>query len=201
MSSRSVFAVLAALLVVAPAALRAQDEDIDFVKARKEFISGQPRAAANTLLMSSLGVRQQVGRCRDETVGAELLDAETNLEKLATSLRAGQIKDVKTLDEAMIRIDRSLAHHHLLLVKAAVARPRPDNIPTAAHDLDRLAYHYERSFTLVGQKPNAEQAAAIADALKLSKEIETSNAIPGSASATLTSIEKVVAPPAVTGAK
>jgi len=199
MTIRSMFVALAAVLVVAPATLRAQDQDIDFVKARKEFLAGQPRAAANTILMSSLGVRQQVGRCRDETVGTELLEAESNLEKLATALRAGEIKNVKALDEQMVKIDRALAHHHLLLVKSVVQRPRADNIPTAAHDLDLLAYHFERSFTLVGGKPNVDQAAAIASAQQLAKEIETANAIPGTAGATIASIEKVVAPVVPTG--
>ncbi len=192
MSVRSVFLAFAALLVVIPAALRAQEEDIDFLKARREFVAGQPRAAANSLLMASLGVRQQVGRCRDVNVGTELLNAESNLEKLATALRAGTVKDVKALDEELSKIDRFLAHHHLLLVQEVMKRPRADNIPTAARDLDRLAYHFERSFTLGGKKPNAEQAAAIADARKLSKDIEATNMIPAGAAAAVALIEKQV---------
>lgn len=192
MSIRSVFLALAALVVATPVTLRGQEEDIDFAKARREFVAGQPRAAANSLLMASLGVRQQVGRCRDEVVGSELLNAESNLEKLANALRAGSIKDVKTLDAELTKIDLFLAHHHLLLVKEVIKRPRADNIPTAARDLDRLAYHFERSFTLSGKKPNEEQAVAIAEAQKLAKEIETSSAIPGTASATLALIEKQV---------
>lgn len=201
MSIRSVFLALAALVLATPATLRSQEEDIDFAKARREFVAGQPRAAANSLLMASLGVRQQVGRCRDEVVGSELLTAESNLEKLATDLRAGTVKDVKTLDAELTRIDLFLAHHHLLLVQEVAKRPRADNIPTAARDLDRLAYHFERSFTLSGKKPNDEQAAAIADARKLGKEIETSNAMPGTASATLALIEKQVVATAVTASK
>lgn len=201
MSIRSVFLALAALVVAAPAMLRGQEEDIDFAKARREFVAGQPRAAANSLLMASLGVRQQVGRCRDEVVGTELLNAESNLEKLANALRAGTVKDVKTLDAELSRIDLFLAHHHLLLVKEVIKRPRADNIPTAARDLDRLAYHFERSFTLGGRKPNEEQAAAIAEALKLAKEIETSNAIPGTANASLALIEKQVVGATTTATK
>lgn len=197
MTIRSMFVALATLLVVAPATLRAQqEEDIDFVKARKEFLAGQPRVAANTILMSSLGVRQQVGRCRDETVGSELLEAESNLEKLATSLRSGEVKSVKTLDEQMTKIDRALAHHHLLLVKSVIQRPRTDNIPTAARDLDKLAFHFERSITLTGGKLTTDQAAAVANAQQLAKDIEASNAIPGTAGATVALIEKVVAPAA-----
>lgn len=201
MSIRSVFLALAALVLATPATLRSQEEDIDFAKARREFVAGQSRAAANSLLMASLGVRQQVGRCRDEVVGTELLNAENNLEKLASALRAGTVRDVKALDAELTKIDLFLAHHHLLLVKEVVKRPRADNIPTAARDLDRLAFHFERSFTLSGKKPNEEQAAAIADARKLAKDIETSNAIPGTASATLALIEKQVVGSEVTATK
>ncbi len=192
MTIRTVFLALATLLVAAPATLRAQEEEIDFAKARREFVAGQPRTAANSLLMASLGVRQQVGRCRDEMVGTELLNAENNLEKLATDLRSGTVKDVKTLDELLGKIDRALAHHHLLLVKEVVKRPRADNIPTAVRDLDRLAYHFERSITLSGKKLTAEQAQVVAEAQKLSKDIETTNAIPATATATLALIEKQV---------
>lgn len=196
MSIRSIVAAVAALAVMAPATLRAQEEDIDFTKARKEFVAGQPRATANTLITSSLGVRQQVGRCRDETVGTELLEAESNLEKLATALRAGTIKDVKALDAQLTKIDRALAHHHLLLVQAVLVRPRADNIPLAARDLDRLAFHYERSVTFDGTKLTAEQAAAIANVRKLGKEVEANNTMPASTAAALKEFEKFFAPAA-----
>lgn len=198
MSIRSVFLVAAAFVAAIPAALRAQEEDIDFTKARREFVAGQPRAAANSLLMASLGVRTQVGRCRDEVVGADLLNAESSLEKLASALRAGTIKDVKALDAEFQKIDRALATHHLLLVKAVLQRPRADNIPSAARDLDRLAFHLERALSYGGAKPNAEQAAVIDEARKLGTEIDKSAAIPGHAGATVANIEKqvVVAPPA-----
>jgi hypothetical protein len=102
------------------------------------------------------------------------------------------VKDVKTLDAAFAKIDRALARHHLLLVKDVLKRPRADNIPTAARDLDRLAYHFERSFTLNGKKPDTDQAAAIATALTLSKAIEASNAMPATAVADVQAIEKAL---------
>lgn len=197
MSIRSLCAALAALAVIAPAAIRAQqDDDIDFLKARKEFVAGQPRATANTLLASSLGVRQQVGRCRDETVGVQLLDAESSLEKLAAALRSGTVKDVKTLDAALTKIDRSLAHHHLLLVQAVFARPRADNIPTAPRDLERTAHHFERAITLSGAKLTPEQKAVSDGLRKLAAEIEKSNAVPSTAAAELKEFEKLIVPDA-----
>lgn len=187
---RSLIVALVLSGVAVPAILTAQDEEIDLMKARKEFVAGQPRAAANSLLMASLGVRSQVGRCRDETVGTDLLNAESDLEKLAGQLRAGTVKDVKVLDARFASIDVALAHHHLLLAQAAAAHPRPDNIPPTARDLNRLAYHFQRSFTFAGQQPMAAQAEAIADALKLSKEIDATNEMPSMAVARLAAIEK-----------
>ena len=175
-----------------PGALRAQGEDIDFTTARKAFIAGQPRNAANTLLESSLGVRQQVGRCRDETVGAELLEAESNLEKLANGLRNGTVKELKALDQALKGIDHSLAHHHLLLVQTALAHPRGDNINVASHDLDRAAFHFERSVTLDGGKLTPEQTAALADARKLSSDLATATSVPSGANAVISALEKVI---------
>lgn len=192
MSIRTLVAACALLAAVAPAALRAQEDDIDFARARKEFVGGNPRAAANTLLASSLGVRNQVGRCRDETVGQELLDAESGLEKLATALRAGSVKNVKELDEQLMKTDRSLAHHHLLLVQAVISRPRADNIPVAARDVDRAAFHYERSVTLNGTKLTPEQTAALEAMRKAGKEIETNNALPATLNATLKDFEKLI---------
>jgi len=195
MSNRSLRVTLAALIVVAPTILRAQEDDIEFAKARKEFVAGQPRAAANTLLASSLGVRQQVGRCRDVAIGTELLEAESTLDKLAGALRAGSVKEVKALDETLTRIDHALARHYVLLVKATLARPRADNIPVAADDLERAALHFERSVTLAGGKLGADQTAAIAEARKLSAEIRASNAMPVGTSAVVASMEKLLEPP------
>jgi hypothetical protein len=196
MSVRSFCAALAVLAVVAPATIRAQEEDIDFVKARKEFVAGQPRATANTLLASSLGVRQQVGRCRDETVGVQLLDAESSLEKLAAALRAGTVKDIKTLDAALTKIDRTLAHHHLLLVQAVFARPRADNVPGVPNDLEHTAHHFQRAITLNGSKLSPEQQSVIDGLRKLATEIGASNAVPSTAAAQLKEFEKLIIPDA-----
>lgn len=192
MSMRSLFITLAAVAVSVPAIGRAQNEEIDFARARQQFVAGQAKTAANTLLMSSLGVRQQLGRCRDEGVGAELLSAEAELEKLANGLRNGTVTSVKALDQTLNHIDRVLAQHHLQLVVPTVQHPRADNVPVASHDLTRLAFHFERSLTLGGGKPTSEQTAAINDARKLAADIDKANAIPSGAVAIIKSIEAQV---------
>ncbi len=183
MSIRRMLVALAAMAVIAPVALRAQDDDIDFATARKQFVAGQPRVAANTLLQSSLGVRQQVGRCRDDAIGAQLVDAESRLEKLAMSLRAGQVNGVKALDQTLKHIDHVMALHHLTMATAAIAHPRPDNIPVAARDLERAAFHFERSLVIDGTKLTAEQVALLGDVRKLVKGIEESQKFPSDAGA------------------
>lgn len=185
MSIRTMFAALAAVVIAAPLAAPAQENDANFPKARKEFVAGQPRAAANTLLQASLAVREQVGRCRDEGVGVQLMEAESQLEKLAAALRAGSVTSVKTLDAALGKVDRVMALHHLELAVAVAAHPRPDNIPMSARDVERAAFYFERSFTLSGQKPSADQAALLDRARKLSKAIDETNTLPGDAKETL----------------
>lgn len=201
MSIRSVFTTLAAFVLAAPVALRAQEPEADFARARQQFVAGQPRAASQTLVMSSLAVRQQVGRCRTEDVGTKLMDAETQLEKLAAALKAGTVTSVKTLDQALMQIDRVLAQHHIQLAIEKMGRPRPDDIPIVARDIDRSAFHFERSVTLDGHALAAEQATVVADARTLVKEIETNNAIPKSAALVVAALEKMVGASAVVGAR
>lgn len=201
MSIRSVFLALAALVVAAPAALRAQDTDADFVKARKEFVAGQMRAAATTLVFSSLAVRQQVGRCRTEDVGTKLIDAESQLEKLAAAVRAGTMTGVKSLDQSLKQIDRVLAQHHLQLAMEVMGHARSTDIPVLARDIDRALFHYERSITLDGHQLAPEQAAVMANARTLIKEIEGSSAVPKSAKEVLTAVEKLVVETTATGTR
>jgi hypothetical protein len=191
MSIRSMLVALAALSLATPAALRAQETEADFVGARKQLMAGQPRAAAQTLLMSSLHVRQQVGRCRTEDVGSRLIDAESQLEKLAAGIRAGTV-GVKAMEKSLMEIDRVLAQHHLQLATANMAHPRADDIPVVAQDIDRGAFHFERSITLNGGVLVAEQLTAVTDARALVKEIETTSAIPKGAVAVVAALEKMV---------
>jgi hypothetical protein len=183
---------LGAIMVAVPAGLRAQETDADFVLARKQFVAGQTRQAANTLLASSAHVRQEIGRCRDEEVGTRLIEGEAQLDKLAGQLRAGSVSSVKVLDEALVRIDRALAQNHLLLAQAGIVRPRPDDIPVVSRDIEHAAYHFERSITLTGGTLTDEQAKAVESIRKLAKEIDDTKAIPKEAKLTLAAYDAVV---------
>jgi len=201
MSIRSLYAAFAALVVAAPATLRAQEPEADFVKARQQFVAGQPRAAAQTLVISSLAVRQQVGRCRAEDVGTRLMDAEAALEKLASALQKGTVTSVKTLDQQLMQIDRVLAQHHIQLASALMARPRPSDIPVMAADINRAAFHFERSVTLDGHALAGEQASMVADVRALVKTIEATSALPQGAAAVVAAFEKMLGGNAVVGAR
>jgi len=192
MSIRSLFAALAALFVAIPVATRAQESSADFAKARQQFVAGQGRAAAQTLLVSSVHVRQQLGRSHDEVVGMALLDAEGRLEKLASAIRAGTITGVKTLDQSLTSIDRLLAQHHLQMASALIKRPSVEEIPVLGQDVDRAAFHFERSITLDGRTLIAEQTTAVSDARALAKEIATTNSIPKSAADVVAALERQV---------
>lgn len=192
MSMRSVFVAIAALVVAAPVALSAQQTNADFAKARREFLAGQSRQASQTLLIASVLVREQLGRSHDETLGMRLLDAEGQLEKLAASVKAGTVSDVKSLEQALESIDRLLAQHHLQLASEGIAKPAANEIPAIALDVERAAFHFERSITLDGRVLGAEQTAAVSNARTLAKEIEETRLVPKSASSVVTALQKHV---------
>ena len=201
MSTRSLYAALAALVVAAPSGLRAQDPVADFSQARQQFVAGQARAAGQTIMISSLAVRQQVGRCRTEDVGTKLMDAESALEKLSSALQKGTVTSVKVLDQQLKQIDRVLAQHHIQLATALMVRPRPNDIPTIGADIDRAVFHFERSVTLDGQKLAPEQASVVADTRALVKAIEAANALPQGAAAVVAAFDKMASGDAVVGAR
>jgi hypothetical protein len=192
MSMRSMLVSLAVLVAVAPGVLRAQGTSAEFLKARQQYLAGEARPAAHTLLLASLHLRQQVGRSKDEVVGMRLLDAEGQLEKLAASLKASVVSNVRTIDLTLTAIDRLLAQHHLQMVTLVIAKPRPDELLVLARDLDRAAFHYERSLTLSGGHVATEQAVAISDARALSKEVEETRAVPKTAIGIVAALERHV---------
>jgi len=194
MSVRTIVLALGAIVMAMPAGLRAQETDADFVLARKQFVAGQTRQAANTLLASSAHVRQEIGRCRDEEVGTRLIEGEAQLDKLAGQLRAGSISSVKVLDEALVKIDRALFQNHLMLAQSGIVRPRPDDIPVVTRDIEHAAYHFERSVTLTGGTLTDEQVKAVESMRKLGKEIDDTKAIPKEAKTTLAAFDAVVNP-------
>ena len=193
MRMRSLSLAIIALAVAAPVMACAQDEpSADFREARELFVAGHPRQAANLLLMSSLYLRQQVGRNHEEATRMKLLDAESQVEKLGYAVRAGSIASVRTLDRTAMAIDRLLAQHHVQMVSWAIAHPRDPEMPMAAHDMDRAAFHFERALTLDGTPLPPEPAAALADARALAREIAEAKAMPTRAPQVVATLERLI---------
>jgi|APMI01.1.fsa_nt_gi hypothetical protein len=196
--TRTVSALLLALAAITPRVLLAQDEiAADFTAAHAQFASGQVRPAANTLIRSTLYVRQQVGRSKDEVVGMQLLSAESDLEKLAGALRGGREMTLKAFDAELQRVDRLLAQHFVQMAVGAIAHPRTEDSPLIAKDIRRGAFHYERTITLDGRTPAADIATLLSDVRTLATDIETTRSIPKSAAVTLAVFEKQITGAAV----
>lgn len=177
---------------------QAQDEPAaEFKTAHEQFAAGQLRPAANTLLRATLYIRQQVGRSRDEVVGMQLLNAESELEKLALGLREGRTMSVKAFDQTLIRVDRLLAQHYVQLAVGAIAHPRADDLPVVAKDIRKGAFHYERTITLDGRAVPTEIVTLLTDVRSLAGEIETTRMVPKTAAATLAVLEKQISGTAV----
>jgi hypothetical protein len=190
MWKRAVFLMFASCAMT-PIPVYPQEEPVaDFRVAQEQFAAGQTRQAANTLLRSTLYIRQQVGRSKDEVVGMQLLDAEAALEKLAIAIREGRAGSAKTVVAALVRIDRLLAHHHVQMATGALSKPRTEELPVIARDIRRSAYHYERSFTLDSKAPAPEVMVLLTDVRTLAGEIESTQLVPKHASATLLVFER-----------
>lgn len=175
-------------LATVPRVAQAQDEPpvADFVSVREQFVAGQTRQAAQTLLRSTLYIRHQVGRSRDEVVGMQLLAAESQLEKLASALGAGRSTGLKGLEQALTQVDRVLALHYVQVATASLIRPRDGEIPGIARDMQRGALHFERSYTLDGRLPPEAARTVLADVRSVATEMESTRKIPNSTKAVLT---------------
>ena len=192
MSVRSMLVALAALALATPLSLGAQNPFADVPAARRQFVAGQMRDAANTLLTASLLVRQEVGRSHDEIVGMKLYDAEGQLEKLAARLRAGAGGGLTALDRTLTQIDVLLAQHHLQVASAGIAKPNNADLSAVAKDVDLAAFHFERSITLTGRTLSDEQSAATNGARTLAKTIVSTKSIPADAPVVVATLEKLV---------
>lgn len=189
---RSLLLAALATLFVMPAPLGAQDEPpvADFTTVREQFIGGQSRQAAQTLLRSTVYLRHQVGRSRDEVVGMQLLAAETQVEKLATAIGSGRGPGLKELDQALSQVDRLLALHFVQVAGGTLLHPRATDVPVIARDMKRGALHFERSFTLSSRPIPPDAEAVLGDVRLVAKDMELSGRIPANTKTVLAAFEK-----------
>lgn len=189
---RSILTASFALGCVTPVSAVAQEEPpmADFATVREQFVDGQVRLAAQTLLKSTLYIRHQVGRSRDEVVGMQLITAESQLEKLASAIGSGRGTGLRDLEQALAQVDRVLALHFVQTAGAALLHPRADDLPVVARDMKRSAAHFERSFTLVGRTITSDAAVAVADVRSVATEMDGTRRIPSNTKAVLAAFEK-----------
>jgi hypothetical protein len=189
---RSILTTSFALGCVLPMSAVAQDEPpmADFATVREQFVDGQTRLAAQTLLRSTLYIRHQVGRSKDEVVGMQLLTTEGQLEKLASAMGNGRSTGLRDLERALVQADRLLALHFVQTAGFALVRPRVDELPGVARDMKRGAAHFERSFTLVGKAVASEAAVLLADVRSVATEMETTRRVPSNTKTVLAAFER-----------
>ena len=193
MWNRSILTISLALGSLLPGAAGAQGGPppmANFTAVREQFIDGQARLAAQTLLQSTLYIRHQVGRSRDEVVGMQLLETESRLEKLASALGNGRPTTLRELEQSMSNADRLLALHFVQTAGAALIRPRADDLPGVAHDMQRGAAHFERSFVLVGRTVPSDAAVVLADVRSNAMTMERTRTVPSNTKSVLAAFER-----------
>ena len=193
MRIRSLVPIVAAAL--AATSLTAQTTyTADFPAVRRLFLDQQQPRAAYTLSVASAYVRQELGRSRDETVGARLVGAEDRLDELVARLRASGVGSVTTLDSAFTQTDMLLAEHHWRLAAWELANPRSASRQMVGEDLGHAATFFAQSFTFAGREPAPAAAAAIAEAKRVSGVIATTDAIPKETAQVLDALGKLIVP-------
>lgn len=191
--------VVALLVGAAPALLGAQDgrSPADFPEARREFLAGDVRQAAHTLLLASAHLRQELGRCRDELLFDRMRAGEARLDALAARLRAGQGASVAALDAAAVATDRLLAEHHVLAAAWGVENPRHTTVATVGRDVERATFHWTRAERLDGRTPDAAAQRALDDARGLAGRLATAERIPADAGRVVAALRTVIVPPVI----
>jgi len=188
-------ALAVALLGVAQATARAQSQyQADFPVVRHQFVRGEARQAAYTLMLAAAHVRQEVGRCKDAGMGDRLLGAEARLDRLVAQLRAGEVTSVSTLDAAFAATDLVLAEHHVRLAAWGWANRRASSPAEIGHGLDRAAFHYVRGVQEEGRTLDAPTQQVVDDAQRLARQLADAERPPGETGAVIDALSRVIAP-------
>jgi hypothetical protein len=198
MRNRLLTLAAALLSAAAPAAARAQaNYQADFPAVRHQFLRGEVRQAAYTLMLASAHVRQEVGRCKDGGVGDRLLAAEARLDRLVTQLRAGQVTSVSTLDATFAAADLLLAEHHVRLAVWGWENQRASSPAEIGHGLDRATFHYVRGVQAEGRTLDASTRRVVDDAQRLARQIADTERLPKETGAAIAALSRVIVPPQV----
>ena len=152
-------AAVAAAVTAAP--LAAQSELIALDKVHQLLSGGQARTAANTLRQVSVEFRNEIGRCRDEALGAQLMELEPRVDRLADRIARGEVGTAAQLDADFAVIDRLLAVNHIQLAQTGWGLRRFGRLEGVANDLLAAADYATRAARWAHAAPAPEVQAAI----------------------------------------
>jgi hypothetical protein len=195
MRNRLLTLAVALLSSAAPAVTPGQTQyRADFPAARHQFLRGEVRQAAYTVMLASAHVREEVGRCKDGGMGDRLLAAEGRLDRLVAQLRAGEVTSVSTLDATFAAADLVLAEHHVRLAAWGWANQRVSSPAEIGHGLDRAAFHYVRGMQEEGRTLDAPTQYVVDDAQRVARQIADAERLPAETGAVIAALSRVITP-------
>lgn len=187
---RLALSLLCLAALVAPAA--AQEQMIGFEKIQQLLAGGQARLAARELQLASVAFRSEIGRCRDEEIGARLVELEPRFSSLAERVQAGAITTA-ALEQEFVAMDRLLAENHLKLAVTGWGLRRFGRLEAVANDLRLAALYLDRSAKWTAQPLPADLRQAVDGALAAAEQLAKSPANPpGATGAAIEAFDKAM---------
>ncbi|MBK7906476.1 MAG: hypothetical protein IPJ78_07920 [Gemmatimonadetes bacterium] len=168
---------LAALAAPLAAPVAAQEQMIGFEKIQQLLAGGQARLAARELQLASVAFRSEIGRCRDEEIGARLVELEPRFTSLAERVQTGAITTA-ALEQEFVAMDRLLAENHLKLAVTGWGLRRFGRLEAVATDLRLAALYLDRSANWSRQPLPADLRQAVDGALAAAEALAKSPANP-----------------------
>jgi len=168
-------ALLCLAALAAPVA--AQEQMIGFEKIQQLLAGGQARLAARELQLASVAFRSEIGRCRDEEIGARLVELEPRFTSLAERVQTGAITTA-ALEQEFVAMDRLLAENHLKLAVTGWGLRRFGRLEAVANDLRLAALYLDRSANWSRQPLPADLRQAVDGALAAAEALAKSPANP-----------------------
>lgn len=159
------------LCLALPAASAAQTELVALDRVHDFYVNGQPRNAARALSAVSVEFRNEIGRCRDESIGAKLIELEPRIDALVSRLNAGTVSSAAVLTREFAVFDDLLAQNHLQLAELGWSLRRFGNLDGVGRDLDLAARYVERRARWTGRSLDADAVTAVTRAKAAAAEL------------------------------
>lgn len=161
-STRLALAALITGLAAPPAS--AQPDLVGLEKVHQLFTTGQARLAARELSAVSVAFRGEIGRCRDESLGAKLMEVEPRIDALVKGMNTGTLTSVAALEQEFVVIDQLLAQNHQQLAATQWGLRRFGGVDIVAKDLALAAGYVTRAAQWAHTPLSAPLQKAVNDA-------------------------------------